>query len=219
MTEYGALSFTPAYTKKNSALGIISQFAPGTKENATVFSHPNAWVVIAESILGRGEKAFEAWRRSSFLTRSSEPDLYKTEPYVYAEFSYGPENPHFGEGKYSWMTGSAAWFFRACTDWILGVRPTLEGLLIDPCIPKEWGEFSIKRNFRGATYDIHVTNKDKVNKGVKLVKIDGKPIEGTLLPIRKSGEYKVEVEMGQAEAKKFSLQPRRVSKREVATVP
>ena len=194
-TRYGALTFTPAYTKLNAALGVISQFAPGTKENATVFSHPNTWVIIAEALLGRGDKAYDAWKRTSFLTRAREPDVYKVEPYVYAEFTYGPQSPHFGLGSYSWMTGSAAWFLRACTDYILGVRPTLAGLMIDPCVPAQWSGFYIKRNFRGATYHIHVNNKNAVNKGVKQIKADGKVVAGQILPVFKAGEHKVEVEM------------------------
>jgi cellobiose phosphorylase len=196
MTKYGALTFTPAYTKKNSALGIISQFAPGTKENATVFLHPNAWVVVAEATLGRGDKAYEAWKRSSFLTRSAQPDLYKVEPYVYPEFVYGPQNPHFGVGKYSWMTGSAAWFFRACTDWIVGMRPTIDGLVIDPCVPKNWKEFSARREFRGAMWNIEFKNPLGVFKGVKEIRVDGKLIPGNVLPSLKSGEHNVEVIMG-----------------------
>jgi len=196
MTKYGALTFTPAYSKINSALGIVSQFAPGTKENATIFSHPNAWVVIAECILGRGEKAFEAWRRSSFLQRGKEPDTYRVEPYVYAEFSYGPQSPHFGRGSYSWMTGSAGWFYKATTEYILGIRPALEGLMIDPCIPSEWDGFEIKRTFRGAVFNIKVKNPHHVNKGVKLIKVNGKEINGNILPDVKSGEHQVEVMMG-----------------------
>jgi len=194
-TRYGALTFTPAYTKLNAALGVISQFAPGTKENATVFSHPNTWVIIAEALLGRGDKAYDAWKRTSFLTRGREPDIYKVEPYVYAEYSAGPQSPHFGLGSYSWMTGSAAWFLRACTDYILGVRPTLAGLMIDPCVSAEWKGFYIKRNFRGATYHIHVRNESGAQKGVKKIQIDGKKIKGQILPVFKSGDHKVEVEM------------------------
>lgn len=196
MTKYGALTFTPAYTKLNGALGVISQFAPGTKENATIFSHPNAWVVIAECLLGRGEKAFEAWRRSSFLIRGRDPDLYKTEPYCYAEYSYGPESSHFGRGSYSWMTGSAAWFFRACTDYILGIQPTLDGLLIDPCVPRKWDKFEINRSFRGASYKIKVTNPARVNKGVKEIRVNGKAIKGQILPAFSKGKHLIEVELG-----------------------
>lgn len=196
MTKYGALTFTPAYTKENAALGVISQFAPGAKENAAVFSHPNAWVIVAETMLGRGDKAYEAWRRTSFLTRSKEPDIYKVEPYVYPEFSYGPESPHFGLGSYSWMTGSAAWFLRACTDYIIGVRPTLDGLIIDPCVPKKWDNFEIKRVFRGAIYNIKISNPKHVYKGVDKILVDDKVIEGNLLPVYETGEHQVEVTMG-----------------------
>ena len=196
MTKYGALTFVPAYTKLNSALGVISQFAPGTKENSTIFSHPNAWVVIAECLLGRGDKAYEAWKRSSFLTRSREPDIYKTEPYVYSEFSYGPQSPHFGQGSYSWMTGSAAWFFRAATDYILGVRPSLDGLIIDPCIPKDWEGFTFKRIFRGSLFEIQVKNPSRVNKGVKKILIDGKEISSNIIREFKRRKYKVEVILG-----------------------
>ncbi|OGY23237.1 MAG: hypothetical protein A2172_02590 [Candidatus Woykebacteria bacterium RBG_13_40_15] len=196
MTPYGALTFTPAYTKVNAALGIISQFAPGAKENATIFAHPNAWVVMAECLLGRAEKAYDAWKRSSFITMGKDPDLYKTEPYVYSEFVYGPESPHFGQGSYSWMTGSAAWFFRACTDFILGLRPTLDGLIIDPCIPKNWKEFYIKRVFRGASYHVYVKNRGGLSKGVREVRVDGEVLDGQTLTVFKSGRHKVEVEMG-----------------------
>jgi len=196
MTEYGSLNLTPAYTKLNAGLGIVSQFAPGTKENAAIFYHPNAWLIIAECLLGDGEKAFDVWQRTSFLTRSKDPDLWLVEPYVYPEFSYGPESPHFGRGSYSWMTGSAAWFFRACIDYILGVRPALEGLKIDPCVPKEWANFEIKRNFRGATFNIKIKNPHQVNRGVKKLFMDGKEIAGQILPDVRKGSHEVEVEMG-----------------------
>lgn len=196
MTKYGALTFTPSYTEKNSERGVISQFAPGAKENAAIFTHPNAWVIVAETILGRGDKAYEAWKITSFLTRGKEPDVFQVEPYVYPEYSYGPESPHFGLGSYSWMTGSAAWFFRACTDYILGIRPTLDGLLVDPCVPKDWKNFEVKRVFRGATYNISVRNPKSVYKGVEKVTVDGKEIVGNTLPEFKNGEHKVEVLMG-----------------------
>jgi len=196
MTPYGALTFMPPYTKINAALGVISQFAPGAKENATVFSHPNAWAVIAESLLGRGDKAYEIWKRTSFVIRGKDPDLYRTEPYVYSEFVYGPGSPHYGQGSYSWMTGSASWFLRACTDYILGIRPTLQGLLVDPCIPESWKEFEIKRTFRGSVYDIHVSNPNGVSKGVEQIKVNGKIIDGQTLPVFESGKYRVEVELG-----------------------
>lgn len=195
-TPYGLVIFTSPYTHLNEGLGIISQFAPGTKENGTIFTHTNSWAVIAECILGRGEKAYEIFQKTSFITRGKNPDVYQAEPYAYCEFTYGPTNPHFGRGSYSWMTGSASWFYRVCTDWILGVRPTIEGLLIDPCIPAGWESFEIKRNFRGATYHIKVKNPLKVNKGVQKITVDRKEITGNLLPDLKKGSHNIEVVMG-----------------------
>ena len=195
-TPYGPCLFLPAYTRLNNALGIISQFAPGTKENGTIFNHPVAWAVIAECILGRGEKAYGYWQKTSFMTRGKDPDLYKAEPYVWAEFVYGPQNHLFGEGSFTWTTGSAAWFFRACLDWILGVRPTIKGLLIDPCIPPDWKEFKVVREFRGAVYEIEVSNPEKISKGIKRIEVDGQEVKDCLLPDFGEGKHQVKAIMG-----------------------
>lgn len=195
-TPYGPCIFLPSYTHASSALGIISQFAPGSKENGTIFSHLVAWSIISECILGRGDKAYEIWKKSSFTYRGEDPDIYRVEPYVYSEFTYGPENHNFGQGSYSWMTGSAAWFLRACTDWILGVRPTLGGIFIDPCIPKNWKSYKMKRVFRGVIYDIEVFNPDGVNKGVRKIEVNGRPIKGSLIALKHHGPVDVKVEMG-----------------------
>ncbi|OGY24511.1 MAG: hypothetical protein A2Y57_01235 [Candidatus Woykebacteria bacterium RBG_13_40_7b] len=195
-TPYGLCLFLPPYSKANEGLGIISQFAPGTKENGAIFTHPNAWMLIAECILGRGDKAFELWQKTSFLERGKEPELYKVEPYVYCEFTYGPNSSHFGTGSYSWMTGSAAWFFQAALASILGIQPTLEGLKIDPCIPKSWPGFSVRRVFREATYEIKVENQSKVSHGVKEIKVDGQKLDGQIIPeYPKGSTHKVKVIM------------------------
>jgi len=195
-TPYGPALFLPSYTNLNSSLGIISQFPPGAKENGTIFCHPVSWAVMAECILGRGDKAFDYWQKTCFTTLGKNPDLYKAEPYVYAEFIYGPEHRLFGEGSFTWTTGSASWFFRTCTDWILGVRPSLEGLVIDPCIPSKWPKFTVKRHFRGAIYEINVFNPDRASKGVKTIEVDGKEIQGNVLPDFGKGKHKVRVVMG-----------------------
>ncbi len=181
MTPYGPALFLPPYTEKNLDLGIIAQFTPGTKENGTIFLHPVSWAVIAECILGRGDKAFEIWRRSSFITRSRDKK-YKSEPYVYPEYMYGPAHPKFGQGSYTWITGSAAWFYKASTDWILGVRPTLAGLLVDPCVPEEWRKWTMTRDFRDTRYEFSFSNPHGLHKGVKKLVIDGKEIEGNVVP-------------------------------------
>jgi cellobiose phosphorylase len=195
MTPYGPTIFLPSYTKKNSQLGIISQFTPGTKENGTIFLHPTTWAIIAECILGRGDEAYEIWRRASFITRSRDPK-YKSEPYVYPEYMYGPEHPKFGQGSYTWITGSAAWNYRACTDYILGVRPVLEGLLIDPCVPKKWSKWKVKRDFRGCSYIIEFNNPNHVCKGVKEIIANGHKLDGVVLPLFKDATVvNVQVEM------------------------
>lgn len=194
-TRYGPLLLAPAYEDPNSSVGIITRFAPGTKENATVFCHTVAWTIIAECMLGRADQAFEYWRKTSFMERGENPDVYRAEPYVYAEFVYGPASPFFGEGSFTWTTGTAAWMWRACLDWIIGVRPHYDGLMIDPCVPG-WKEFSIRRQFRGAVYEIVIKNPNGVQKGVAEIKLDGKRIDGNTIPSLNQGTHYVEVLMG-----------------------
>jgi len=196
-TPYGPALFLPAYSEPDPTIGIITRFAPGTKENGTIFNHPVAWAVIAECILGRGDLAYHYWKESSFLTRGKNPDLYKAEPYVYAEYIYGPDHPNFGEGEFTWTTGTAAWMWRACTDWILGVRPTFRGLVVDPCFPSHWDRGRISRNFRDATYEVDIENPDHICKGVVELRVDGKEIRGNLLPDFRDGiTHRVQVKLG-----------------------
>lgn len=197
-TAYGPALFLPAYNEPNPKIGIITRFCPGTKENGTIFNHPVCWAVIAECILGRGDAAFNYWRETSFLVRGKDPDHYKAEPYVYAEYIYGPDHPAFGQGEFTWTTGTAPWMMRASLDWICGVRPEHEGLRIDPCIPTAWGGFKVRRPFRGAVYEIEVENPDHISKGVQQVIVDGQPAQGNLLPIFGDGEtHQVRVRMGE----------------------
>lgn len=197
-TEYGPCIFLPAYEMPDDEIGIITMFAPGVKENGTIFNHPVTWYIIAEAMLKR-ERAFEVWKRSSFITRGRHPDLYKTEPYVYAEYVYGRDSALFGQGEYTWTTGTAAWMFRACLDWILGVRPELDGLRVDPVIPAHWDGFTVRRRFRGAVYEIIVTNPQRVSSGIASVTVNGERREDSdpgLIPPLPEGIHTVEVVMG-----------------------
>lgn len=194
-TKYGPLLLEPAYEKPNANVGIITRFAPGTKENATVFNHTVAWTIIAECILGRGDMAFEYWRKTSFVERGKDPELYKAEPYVYAEFVYGPASPYFGEGSFTWTTGTAAWMWRACLDWICGVRPHVDGLMVDPCVPG-WKEFKVHREFRGGGYDFEFKNPEGVYQGIKSITANGQAIDGNIIPPLGKGEHLIEVIMG-----------------------
>lgn len=196
-TPYGPALFLPAYHEPDPKLGIISRFAPGTKENGTVFCHPTCWAIMAECILGRGEQAYEYWREVSFIHRGEDPELFKTEPYVYSEYIHGPDSSYYGQGEFSWMTGTAAWMWKVSLDWILGVRAEIRGLLIDPCIPAEWDGYRVTRRFRRATYEIEVENPDHVTHEVREILVDGKRHESYLLPLFPHGEtHHVRVVMG-----------------------
>lgn len=195
-TEHGIMVMTPPYSKFYHQLGSIGVYPPGLKENGAIFCHPNPWAMIAECMLGRGERAYEYYRAILPAARNEIADLHKTEPYVYCQMIAGKAHKDFGEGKNSWLTGSACWNFVAVSQYILGIRPEYEGLRIDPCIPKEWKGFTVKRHFRGADYYITVRNPYGASKGVKSVTLDGKKLPSNLIPAMKGKEHHVEVIMG-----------------------
>ena len=175
-TKYGIVLQQPAYTTYHLNLGEISSYPPGYKENAGIFCHNNTWVSIAETRIGRGNRAFEIYRRTCPAYIDEISDIHKTEPYVYSQMIAGKDAPKHGEAKNSWLTGTAAWTFVNVSQYILGIRPTFDGLEIDPCIPSELNEFIVKRIYRGATYEIHVANPNRVEKGIAAVKVNGKEI-------------------------------------------
>lgn len=195
--KYGYALFWPAYSKWDSRLGRISMFSEGTKENAAVFCHMATFMGVANCMAGRGEKAYMAMKK--IMPNAQEDyDLYKTEPNSYAEYLVGPEHPYlYGEGAFTWITGTAAWTFLLATEWLLGARRDWNGLLIEPCLPSHWKKCRIVRPFRGDTYDISINNPDGVEKGVKSITVDGMPVPGQLIKPFKDGKtHKVEVIMG-----------------------
>jgi cellobiose phosphorylase len=196
-TKYGIVLNNPAFTKYYIEYGEISSYPAGYKENAGIFCHNNPWVMIGETVIGRGNQAWEYYKKicPSYLEDIS--DLHKTEPYVYAQMVAGKDSFKPGEAKNSWLTGTASWNFYAISQYILGIRPEYDGLLVDPCIPADWKGFNLTRKFRGATYEIKVSNPDKVQKGVKNLIVEGREIKGNIIPIMPAGKtYKVEVIMG-----------------------
>ena len=196
-SEHGIALLWPAYTRYHPNLGEISSYPPGYKENGGVFCHNNPWIVIAEALLGRGERAFEYYSKicPSFLEKDF--DLHKTEPFVYAQMIAGRQAAKPGEAKNSWLTGTAAWSFVAVSQWILGIRPEYDGLRIDPCIPRGWDGFTVERSFRGALYRIVVENPDHVCKGVIRIRLDGRPLQENLIPAPKDASTReVKVTMG-----------------------
>jgi cellobiose phosphorylase len=196
-TQHGIQVMTPPYSKFYWQIGSIGVYPPGLKENGAIFCHPNPWAMVAECMLGRGDQAYEYYRAILPAARNAIADLHKTEPYVYCQMIAGKYHKDFGEGKNSWLTGSACWNFVAVSQYILGIRPDYKGLLIDPCIPQAWKAFSVRRHFRGADYFITVRNPRGVSKGIKTITFDGKTLTSNLLPsLSGKKEHHVEVIMG-----------------------
>ncbi len=191
LSKHGIAILTPPYTRYHVELGEISSYPPGYKENGGIFCHNNPWVVIAQTVLGHGAKAFDLYRRTcpSYI---EDQQLHRTEPYVYSQMVAGPFAPHFGEAKNSWLTGTSAWSFYAVSQSILGIRPDYEGLRVDPCLPASLHEVTVERKFRGSTYAIRILNLSGDEKGTVRLKVDGRDIEGTLIPAdRESARHEV----------------------------
>ena len=196
-TKYGVMILQPAYTRYHLELGEISSYPPGYKENSGIFCHNNPWVSIAETVIGRGDRAFEIYQKTCPAYCEEFSEIHRTEPYVYSQMVAGRDAKFHGEAKNSWLTGTAAWTFVNVSQYILGVYPTHNGLSIDPCVPKDFGDFELTRKFREGTYSIKVQNPDKVEKGIKSITVDGKAIDGCVIPYVKGKEtYDVVVTMG-----------------------
>src|SRR6187431_81896 len=184
--EYGIVLNNPAFTEYVIEYGEISTYPAGYKENAGIFCHNNPWIMIAETVIGRPERAWEYYKKicPSYLEDIS--DLHRTEPYVYAQMIAGKDAVKPGEAKNSWLTGTGSWNFVAISQYLLGVRPEWDGLLVQPCMTRDVAEYSIVRRARGATYNIKVTNSGSAAPA-KLT-VNGKAIEGNLVPYAKAGE-------------------------------
>lgn len=193
----GVILQQPAYSEYHVELGEVTSYPPGYKENAGIFTHNNTWIQIAETMLGRGDQAFEYYLAICPSKKEEQIDTYRCEPYVYSQMTAGPDAANSGEAKNAWLTGTASWSFVSISQYILGVRPTLTGLVIDPCIPSTWPGFKVQRKFRGRTYQIEVQNPKGVNKGVGRMLVDGEVYLGNLIPLGVGGEVvSVQVELG-----------------------
>ena len=185
-TEHGMVLQYPAYTSYQVELGEVSTYPPGYKENGGIFCHNNPWVIIAETVVGRGERAFDLYKRITPAYREEKSEVHRLEPYVYAQMIAGKEAPRHGEAKNSWLTGTAAWTFVAASQHLLGVRPGWDGLVVDPQIGPEVPEYTVRRVARGATYEITVRNSGADGSRAKLV-VDGEPIDGNEVPYAPAG--------------------------------
>ncbi|HHU93350.1 MAG TPA: glycosyl transferase, partial [Halanaerobiaceae bacterium] len=182
--EHGLLLNYPAFRIYDEEVGAITSFPVGLKENGAIFCHANTWAVIAEAMLGNGDRAFEYYLSYLPARHNDIADQYTMEPYVYCQFITGKEHPyHFGRARNSWLTGTAAWSFVAISQYILGVRPDYDGLIVDPVIPREWESYKIYRRFRNKDFYIEVKNPDRVSTGIKELRVNGELVEGNLIPL------------------------------------
>jgi len=195
-SPYGLHLLWPAYSSPDDDIGYVTRVYRGIKENGAIFSHPNPWAVIAECILGGGDRAMKFYDAILPYHQNDQIEVREAEPYSYCQFVMGRDHTAHGRARHPWLTGTGAWFYTAATRFILGVRPSYEGLVVDPCIPAHWKGFEVVRKWRGATYRIAVTNPEGVMKGVRSVTLNGAPIEG-VVPIQGTGvECEVAVVMG-----------------------
>ncbi|MGD8400754.1 MAG: glycosyl transferase [Bacillota bacterium] len=183
-TAHGIRLVDPAYSVYHNELGEITSYPPGYKENGGVFCHNNPWVVIAETKVGRGDRAFNYYRKIAPSYREEMSDLHRMEPYVYAQMIAGSDSKRHGEAKNSWLTGAAAWNYVAVTQYILGIRADYDGLIVDPCLPPELTELAIARRFRGACYQIKIVNRQT---GKFVLSYNGRSISGKKLPAAEPG--------------------------------
>jgi cellobiose phosphorylase len=201
-TEYGIMLLGPAYTRYYPEIGALTSYAPGLKENASIWSHANAWAILAECMLGRGNQAYQYYKKLAPPTKNNIAAIHRAEPYVYAQTIAGKDHPEFGAARQSWLTGTASWMMKVATNWILGVRPQYHGLLVDPCIPQDWADFKVTRNFRNAVYEIRVKNPEHVSSGIRDVTVDGGELKTNLLPSFADGKRHIaRITMGRQKTK------------------
>jgi N,N'-diacetylchitobiose phosphorylase len=195
-SRYGLHLLWPAFSKPDDDIGFVTRVYKGVKENAAIFSHPNPWAVIAECRLGRGDRAMKFYDALLPYNQNDIIEIREAEPYSYCQFIMGRDHTAFGRARHPWLTGSAGWNYTAATRWILGIRLTFDGLIIDPCIPAAWGEFKVTRRWRDATFDITVRNPSGVQKGVRSITLNGQPVHGPIPPQPPGSTHEVLALMG-----------------------
>ena len=203
--EFGLVLNYPAFTKYHVQYGEISTYPQGYKENGGIFTHNNAWIICAAAYAGKGDQAFKYYSEIAPSYTEETSDIHKTEPYVYGQMIGGKEagsdigngGKNYGQGKNSWLTGTAAWNMVAISQYILGIKPDFDGLMVNPSIPSSWDGFKATRLFRGAKYNITIKNPNHVCKGVKSLVVDGKAVDGCVVPfVEGKKEVNVEITLG-----------------------
>ena len=190
-SPHGMVLNNPAYTTYHVEMGEISSYPAGYKENAGIFCHNNPWVIIGDTVAGRGNDAWELFQKicPMYLTDQT---LHKVEPYVNCQMVAGKDAARPGEGKNSWLTGTAAWMWYTVSQYLLGIKPTYDGLEIDPCLSTDVKEYTVRRTLRDAVFTIHVHNPEGRQKGVRRLVLDGAPVSGNVVPAT-PGQHVVEV--------------------------
>jgi cellobiose phosphorylase len=183
LTDYGLMINDPPVEKTDPKVIKSRLFNKGMKENASIFNHTQGWVIIAETILGRGNRAYDYYRRFMPSAYNTKAELREIEPYVYSQFTHSKYSPRYGASRLPWLTGTASWAYYAATQYILGVQPDYNGLRIDPCIPSDWKEIKITRRFRNKNFYITIKNPNGIQKGVKKITINNKKVVGNLIPL------------------------------------
>lgn len=195
-TPNGIKLSTPGFNGYDPGIGGITTYPPGAKENGGIFLHTNPWAVIAETLLGRGERAFAYYRQINPATRNERIETYECEPYVYSQNILGDEHPQFGLARNAWLSGTSSWAYQAGTQFILGLQPEYGGLRLNPCIPAHWESFEVTRRFRGSLFQITVHNPQHVCKGIRRLLVDGQEMAGALIPVfAAGGDHQVEAWM------------------------
>lgn len=180
-TANGIKLSTPGFNGFDPTKGGVTTYPPGAKENGGIFLHANPWVIIAETMLGNGRRAYDYYRQINPAAKNEQIDTYECEPYVYPQNILGDEHPQFGLARNSWLTGTASWMYQAGTQYILGIRPVYDGLMIDPCLPETWDGFTAVRYFRGVRYEIKVENPQHINQGVRQMTVNGQLVSGNVV--------------------------------------
>jgi cellobiose phosphorylase len=193
-TGIGPKICAPAYREIDPSIGLVTRCVAGKKENGAVFCHPVTWCIMAECLLGRGSAAFDYFKKT--LPGAVDQEVFCAEPYVYSQYITSDEHGDPGRASHSWQTGTAAWMKRVIIDYMLGVRAGYQGLVIDPVIPAHWKRFKVDRRFRGVLYRIEIENPEGLERGVKTLTVDGEVIEGTVVPMPKTGECRVRLILG-----------------------
>ncbi len=195
-SDYGIHLVWPTFSTPNDDIGYLTRVYRGIKENGAIFCHPNPWAMIAECKLGRGDLAMKLYNDLLPYNQNDMIEVREAEPYSYCQFIMGRDHSAYGRARHPWLTGTGGWVYTAATKWILGIRPTYDGLIIDPCIPKDWGEFEVTRQWRGATFKSTVRNETGVEKGVLSILLNGKPVLGPIPPQESHTVNEVTVIMG-----------------------